>query len=512
MAQSPRTITVTLPDGTQSRPYPADMPPAQILALVETEMAQRENRPDPTTGMGRVEAGLSNTTQVRDMQRASDRGVAGHAMEDVSGALRLGSSLAGFIPGVGTPAALTKAGQVLNAGPKIMKTLNHIVSNAPRWAGEILPNVAASGIEGGDMSNEAAGQTALTAAGDALSNIPLKPIVKLAGSVAGPMTAAIKRGPGVYDKQADSIVRAYERTGLNPGGLSSNLEKELDKIFNKPGTGTANVRLRELDDLITSGQQSNFSPAESAMDAIQQYLRDKPRLVGRAVDASSEGVSGGSDFVADMLSRGQHLSVQEQEALKNLLKPSIAHDLGQGASSVGQRTYDDLNQLAGPDAQTLTDLLPTEVHPITSNMGQDIRSRLDQMGAGQRVPTTGSEALDSTIQRRLSEDLKGLDPDGTIGNLMAQYADLLELKKFNKSVRRDIASLPIRGGIGGMVGLGLGGPAGAAIGGPLAIPLLEPAAIFNILGAGPRRAGRMGPGTVRFTDYMTRMREPSEEY
>lgn len=512
MAQERRTIQVKLADGTLSPKFPADMPPDQIRAEVA-----RLNGGEPEAESGfrsAVRLALDQNPLMQVGKVVGGRNPVDYFPTDGSGPDVQGAG-ADVLRGVGTAASLTPG---LGLVPTLMRVL-----------GGSLPMVGAAALDDtGEEGSWGAGsesilQGGVSALGEGLSRIPIKPAIRAAGLFTGPMSSARKAGPGVYRDQVDSIAREFDRTGLPPG---ANLEKL--KVTQKLANSDIDARLRELDAYTDpkTGKGTAFNLPEIFMDQAQGYL-------GRVGESSSEAVKEGmraseqgGEFVADFLARGGNVALREKDLVKQTIQKPIQRIL-QGSPQPGGEWADIIDYMQSVGMNP-TNTLPSEARPILSNMTEDIGNRLAARGAGKKVPSFGEEALLNDLYTGGRKALSEIDPGGAMGEttqsideLMARYTDLKNAQKYSEAVRRDPAFPAMRAGMGAGVGGGLGllfggfpgAAAGSAIGGVAAPVAMEPSMLFKLLGTGPRAAGRNLPPAFRGLQYgyNTRMREPGEE-
>lgn len=232
MPQGRRTVQVRLPDGSLSNPYPADMPPAEILAAVEREIAAKEPK---STGDPRLDAQGERMAQLYPNLRAQQEGYGKDNTETVTGALRLaGAGLPLLVPGAGLPAVTM------------------------RTAAGVLPMVAARGIEtDGDpeaMLRTAGAELALSGAGEGIGkllSIPAvqKAAIKTAGFFTGPFSYG--RNINQYDDWAESLARLNNEHGVMPAGRQSTLEK------------LKNVTKRQIDERLAKVDELYADPIPS---------------------------------------------------------------------------------------------------------------------------------------------------------------------------------------------------------------------------------------------------------
>ncbi len=252
MPQERRTIQVQLPDGKMSRPFPADMPPAQILAMIEQEAANRETG-DPN--MDRVNRSMprSPMSQLQEEQYGQDQ------PDVIPNALKMLGVAAPFaVPGVGPGAT------------------------ALRLLAGAAPMVAARAVEGGnpeELLRTAGAELALGGIGEgagALLRIPAvqKAAIKTSGFFTGPFSYA--RNKGQYDRWAESLSRLDNNHGVMPAGRASTIQRLTDDTQS------------ELERVL-SEMDMRFAPAHTPAQA-PPGVAPRPAQAGpRAAQPSSRG-------------------------------------------------------------------------------------------------------------------------------------------------------------------------------------------------------------------------------
>ena len=530
----PQDIYIRLSDGTELGPFPPGMPPDQLRQAALAQMEERR-QVDPEQFRQEVyerqgSPKLGPTPGFFEMG-----GPAHNAM------MKLGELVTSAFPGgtlmtndpkTGLPAAMSPGNTAsTDAGAAALRALGLGLSfaggsgpaaTAARTIGGGAPFIAAEALEGGDVGTEALLQALLSGGGEMLSRLPRSLGARVGATIGG---ASSKLSPSEYERGITGLVRETDRSNLGmhnqPRTLElqkeafSDLQNRLDQLSGgTPRPGGHQPLLPS--GTVPPGVRLNLSDA--ALTGIEEYLGGVGNRSLTPITGFSEAINEASPMLAETMLRQQNPAgfpnLDKLESLRDQLSDILRAELRKGGSKQApaqiRQNMDNVVQALGFNP---FDLAPNEAYPIISELGLDVQKLYDAAKRGDALKTEGSARLRGEMHRAMSTALKASDTgqygapvQRRIPALMERYADLKAIERLNNVMRGDINTLPIRGAIGGGLGLGaaelLGGDkaSATAMGSALGM-FLSPRRAYWLLGKMPQTVGKIGPRAVRGLEF-----------